>query len=45
MGKTPSYLAAKVSLRVALEEMLKNCIFAICFIYSSHVIKVLNDRF
>ena len=33
-------VAAKVSFRVAREEILKNCIFSICFIYSSHVIKV-----
>ena len=33
-------VATKVSFRVALEEILKNCIFSICFIYSSHVIKV-----
>ena len=33
-------VAAKVSFRVAREEILKNCIFSICLIYSSHVIKV-----
>ena len=33
-------LAAKVSFRVALEEILKNCIFSICLIYSNNVIKV-----
>ena len=30
---------------VALEEMLKDYIFSIPFIYSIHVIKVENDRF
>ena len=40
LGKTPLYLAVKVSFRVALEEILKNYIFSIRFIYSIHVIKV-----
>ena len=38
LGKTPLYLAVKVSFRVALEEILKN-IYSIRFIYSIHVIK------
>ena len=38
--KTPLYLAVKVSFRVALEEILKNHIFSIRFIYSIHAIKV-----
>ena len=37
---SPLYLAVKVSFRVALEEMLKNYIFSIRFIYSTCVIKV-----
>ena len=40
LGKTPSYLAVKVSFRVALEEILKNYIFSIRFIYLIQVIKV-----
>ena len=32
--------AVKVSFRVPLEEMLKNYVFSIRFIYSIHVIKV-----
>ena len=31
MGKTPLYLAVKVSLRVALEEILRNYILLIHF--------------
>ena len=37
---TSIYLAVKVSLTVALEEILTNYIFSIRFIYSIHVIKV-----
>ena len=33
LGKTPLYLAVKVSFRIALEEISKNCIFSIPFIY------------
>ena len=33
LGKTPSYLAVKVSFRIALEEISKNYIFSIPFIY------------
>ena len=40
LGKTPLYLAVKVSFRVALEGILKNYIFSIRFIYLIHVIKV-----
>ena len=40
LGKAPLYLAIKVSFRVAREEILRNCIFSILFIYSIHVIKV-----
>ena len=40
LDKTPLYLAVKISLRVALEEILKNYMFSIRFIYSIHVIKV-----
>ena len=39
-GKTPLYLAVKVSFSVALKDTLKNYIFSIRFIYSIHVIKV-----
>ena len=39
-GQTPLYLAKKVSFRVKLEEMLKNYIFSIRFIYAIHVIKI-----
>ena len=40
LGKTPLYLAIKVSFRIALKEISKNCIFSIRVIYSIHVIKV-----
>ena len=40
LGKTPLYLTVKVSFGVAREEMLKNYIFSIRFIYSIHVVKV-----
>ena len=40
LGKTPLYLAVKVSFRVALKEILKNHVLSIHFIYSIHVIKV-----
>ena len=37
-NKTPLYLAVKVPFRVALEELSKNYIFSIRFIYSIHQI-------
>ena len=42
LGKTPLYLAVKVSFRVALKEILKNHIYILLihFIYSIHAIKV-----
>ena len=39
-GKTPLYLAVKVTFRVDLEEIIKNYRFSIRFIYPIHVIKV-----
>ena len=39
-GQTPLYLAVEVSFRIAREEILKNYILSVRFIYSIHVIKV-----
>ena len=44
-GQTPLYLAINVSFRVACEEILKNYAFSICFISSTHVIRVSNALF
>ena len=45
LGKTPSYLAVKVSFRVAREK-IKNiyliCVFLIRFVYSIHIIQVFS---